>query len=293
LVEQSSKIDAVDDEAVADKTGIEKENHSDNTQISQLSMAEVSNEKTVASQRGNDSKTVSEKTQAAQSSTTEAGSDLAPISKPAPVIEKITANTQISYPNVAEVGNDETVAPQRGNDTKTIAENTQVTQSSTTEAGSDQTAISKPAPVTEKIAANTIVLQQDQAHAINEQEVVDTHNIQQEPAIIIKNPTIHQPPSKQLSNVPIKLALILSGSSPKVQHVFEYTINSGPAGTGQKKNTALNPGSNNIEAHENARSSSMADYTAYNHFLQDISLIVIAGIVFIGILGFYRRRESN
>jgi hypothetical protein len=196
---------------------------------------------------------------------------------------------------VAEVSNDKTVAPQRGNDIKTIAENTQATQSSAIEAGYDQTAISTPVPVTEKIAANTMVSQPNQANVVNDQEIVDADIIQRNIALSSSNHDILFTASSnhQIDKAPI-VAPILSGSSAKVHHVLEYVINSGPiAGTGQKINTEPNPGSNKIERNENAGSSSMADYISYNHFLQDISLIILAGIVFIGILGFYRRREIN
>ena len=195
---------------------------------------------------------------------------------------------------MAEVSNDKTVAPQQGNDTKTISENTKP-RSHPTEAGSDPTAISEPVPVTEKIAANTMVSLPNQANVVvNDQKIVDVDIIQRNIALYSRDHDIHSSTSSnhQIDKAPI-VASILSGSSPEVHHVFEYAINPGPTGTGQKKNTEPNPGSNKIEGNENAGSSSMADYISYNHFLQDISLIVLAGIVFIGILGFYRRRESN
>jgi len=149
--------------------------------------------------------------------------------------------------------------------------------------------------VIEKIAADTMVSQPNQANVVvNDLKIIDADIIQRNIALSSSNHDIlfSTPSNHQIDKAPI-VAPILSGSSPKVHHVFEYAINPGPTGTGQKKNTAPNLGSNKIEGNENAGSSSMADYISYNHFLQDISLIVLAGIVFIGILGFYRRRESN
>ena len=139
-----------------------------------------------------------------------------------------------------------------------------------------------------------MVSQPNQANVVNDQEIVDADIIQRNIALSSSNHDILFSTSSnhQIDKAPI-VAPILSGSSTKVHHVFEYAVNPVPTGTGQKKNTEPNPGSNKIESNENAGSSSMADYISYNHFLQDISLIILAGIVFIGILGFYRRRESN